>query len=124
MASTSPIFTFAIRGTQALFAIVVFGLSTTLIKGHKFGSLPSTLGFVAFVGGISFVTALLGIASHWVKILQGKAGMLIDVVIAGLNVAGGVVSPPHWDSRNYRLIDYSCWPSNSKVFSALQRIAN
>lgn len=96
MASTSPIITFAFRGTQALFAIIVCGLSTTLIKGHKFGSLPSTLGFIAFVGGISLVAALLGIASHWVKVLQGKAGILVDVVIAGLNVAGGVVSSTLW----------------------------
>ncbi|KAJ4984133.1 hypothetical protein SVAN01_10365 [Stagonosporopsis vannaccii] len=91
MSLTSPILTFATRGTQALFAVVVFGLSTTLIKGHKVGSLPSTLGFVAFVGGISFVAALLGVASHWIQVLQGKVGVLMDAVIAGLNVAGGIL---------------------------------
>lgn len=93
MSLTSPVVAFAIRGVQALFAIVVFGLSTTLIKGHKVGSLPLTLGFVAFVGGVSFVAALLGIASHWIKVLQGKVGMVVDAVIVGLNLAGGIASP-------------------------------
>lgn len=83
---------FAIRGLQALFAVIVFGLATSLIKGHHLGSLPSTLGFVAFVGGVSFVAALLGIAARWILVLQGKAGVLIDAVIACFNVAGGVVS--------------------------------
>lgn len=92
MSTTSPILTFAIRGTQALFAIVVFGLSTSLIKGHHLGSLPSTLGFVAFVGGLSFVGAILGFAAHWLVVLQGQIGVLVDAVVAGINIAGGVVS--------------------------------
>ncbi|KAF2632600.1 hypothetical protein BU25DRAFT_357151 [Macroventuria anomochaeta] len=91
MSSTSPVLAFAIRGTQALFAIVVFGLSTTLIRGHHYGSLPVTLGFVAFVGGLSFVAALLGIATHWMQALQGPAGVLMDGVIAGINIAGGIL---------------------------------
>jgi hypothetical protein len=91
MSSASPVLTFAIRGTQALFAIIVFGLSTSLVKGHHFGSLPSTLSFVAFAGGLSFVGALLGIAGHWVQVLQGQIGLLLDAAIAGINIAGGIV---------------------------------
>lgn len=89
--ATSPILNFAIRGTQALFAIIVFGLSTTLIRGHKLGSLSSSLGFVAFVGALSFLAALLGIASHWLQVLQGHIGVLIDAIIVGVNIAGGIV---------------------------------
>lgn len=92
MSSTSPILTFAIRGTQALFAIVVFALSCSLIKGHHFGSLPSTLGFVAFVGGLSFIGVLFGIAAHWTQVLQSQVGVLIDAVVAGINIGGGIVS--------------------------------
>lgn len=92
MSSTSPILTFAIRGTQALFAIVVFAISCSLIKGHHFGSLPSILGFVAFVGGLSFIGALLGIAAHWMQVLQGQVGVLIDAVVAGINIGGSIVS--------------------------------
>ncbi|KAF1366051.1 hypothetical protein EJ07DRAFT_161099 [Lizonia empirigonia] len=91
MSTTSPALTFAIRGTQALFAIVVFSLSISLIKGHHVGSLPSTLGFVAFVGGLSFVGALLGIAAHWLVVLQGQVGVFMDAVIAGVNIAGGIL---------------------------------
>lgn len=98
MSSTSPVLTFAIRSTQALFAIVVFGLSTTLIRGHHLGSLPSTLGFVAFVGGLSFIGALLGIAAYWMQVLQGQIGVLMDAVIAGINLAGGIVSLMFRDS--------------------------
>lgn len=91
MPATGPKINFAIRATQALFAIVVFGISCSLIKGHKHGSLPSTLGFVAFIGGVSFVASLLGAASHWIQILQGNLGMLVDAAMVGLNVAGGIV---------------------------------
>jgi hypothetical protein len=92
MSTISPVLTFAIRGTQALFAVVVFGLSTSLIKGHHAGSLPATLGFLAFVGGMSIVGALLGVATQWLSVLQGQIGMLIDAIIAGINMAGGIVS--------------------------------
>lgn len=106
MSTTSPALTFAIRGTQALFAIVVFGLSISLIKGHHVGSLPNTLGFVAFVGGLSFVGALLGIAAHWIVVLQGQVGVFMDAVISGVNIAGGIV----------------CCPPLSTTFCAVARV--
>ncbi|KAH6620059.1 marvel domain-containing protein [Boeremia exigua] len=91
MASTNPVITFAVRGTQVLFAMVVFGLSTTLIKGHHYGKIPSTLSFVAFVGAVSIIAALLGVASHWMHVLQGRVGVIIDAVVAVLNAAGGTL---------------------------------
>jgi hypothetical protein len=98
----SSIVNFALRGFQALFAIVVLGLSITLIRGHEWGSLPASLGFGAFVGGISLVAALIGLAATWVEFLGGLIGLVIDGVIALINIAGGVVCtlnlPCHLDS--------------------------
>jgi hypothetical protein len=87
----SPILNFALRGAQALFAIVVLGLSVTLIRGHQWGSLPSSLGFAAFVGGISFLAAIVGLAVTWFEFLGGVVGLAIDGVIALLNIACGIV---------------------------------
>ncbi|UPX13861.1 uncharacterized protein EKO05_0004358 [Ascochyta rabiei] len=91
MLAPSPALTFALRGTQALFALVVFGLSTSLIRGHHLGSLSSTLGFAAFAGGLSFVGAVLGVAGQWTAVLQGQIGVLVDAVVAGINIAGGIL---------------------------------
>lgn len=91
MSTSNSAINFSIRGTQALFSMIVFGLACTLIKGHYLGSLPSALSFTAFVGGLSFICALLGVASHWMSALQGHLGLLIDSAIAGVNLAGGLV---------------------------------
>ena len=88
----NAIITFALRGAQALFAVVVLGLSVGLIRDHKTGSLPVTLGYAAFVGGISLLGAFIGIAANWVELLQGIIGAGIDAVLTILNIAGGVVS--------------------------------
>ncbi|KAJ8110532.1 hypothetical protein OPT61_g6654 [Boeremia exigua] len=90
MSSSSPL-SFAIRGTQTLFAVVVLGLSSSLIKGHVLGNVPATLGFAAFAGSVSLVGALLGFAAPWVQLLQGQFGVLIDAVLVGINLAGGLL---------------------------------
>ncbi|KAF1831848.1 hypothetical protein BDW02DRAFT_36521 [Decorospora gaudefroyi] len=87
----SPIINFALRGLQALFAIVVLGLSVTLIRGHHWGSLPASLGFAAFVGGITFLAALVGLAAGWFEILGGIVGLVVDGVVALINIACGVL---------------------------------
>lgn len=88
----NAIITLALRGTQALFAVVVLGLSVGLITDHKTGSLPITLGYAAFVGGISLLGAFIGIAANWVELLQGIIGAGIDAFLTILNIAGGIVS--------------------------------
>ncbi|CAI6338750.1 unnamed protein product [Periconia digitata] len=82
---------FAIRGVQFLVAVIILGLSVNLVVEHKWGSLPATLGFTVFVSGISLVAVLAGFASIWVEKLQGKIGMIIDGVVALINVAGGAL---------------------------------
>lgn len=82
---------FILRSFQALFAIVVIGLSVTLIRGHHWGNLPVVLGFSAFVGGLSFLTAIVGLAAAWFSFLEGTVGLIIDGVVAVINIAGGIV---------------------------------
>lgn len=71
----------------------MLGLSVTLIRGHHWGSTPASLGFAAFVGGISILASLIGLAGTWVSFLEGVVGLAIDGVVALINIAGGVVSP-------------------------------
>ncbi|KAF9735401.1 hypothetical protein PMIN06_002613 [Paraphaeosphaeria minitans] len=89
---TSPILNFALRGFQILFAAVVLGLSVGMIKGQGPGlNSPISLRYTAFVGGVSFLTAIVGIASEWISILQGMVGLVIDGLVTLLNIAGGVL---------------------------------
>jgi hypothetical protein len=88
----SPIINWALRAFQFLFGVVILGLSVTLIRGHHWGSLPSSLGYAVFVGGVTIVAALVGVAAVWVTFLEGIVGLAIDVVVAILNAAGGIVS--------------------------------
>lgn len=88
-----------LRGAQALFGIVVLGLSVTLIRGHHWGDLPASLGFGTFIGGLSFVAALAGVAGIWFEFLGGMVGLVIDSVVALVNLAGGVVCNSPFSSQ-------------------------
>ena len=88
----SPILSFILRGFQFLFGIIVLGLSVTLIRGHHWGSTPASLGFAAFVGGISILGAFIGLAATWASFLEGVIGLAVDGLIALINIAGGIVS--------------------------------
>lgn len=88
---TSPLVNWILRGFQILFGIVVLGLSITLIRGHNVGSLPSSLGFSAFTGGITIVAALLGLAATWFSFLEGIIGIAIDGLVTLINLVGGIV---------------------------------
>jgi hypothetical protein len=102
----SPIINFALRGAQALFAIVIIGLSVTLIRGHHWGSLPASLGFAAFVGGITFLAAIVGLVATWFEFLGGMVGLVIDGVVTLLNIACGIVRTSPLlieDRRNHAL---------------------
>jgi hypothetical protein len=92
MSSPSPILNFAIRGFQILFAAVVLGLSVGMIRGQWEGlNSPISLRYTAFVGGVSFLGGVIGIATEWISVLQGMVGLIIDGLITLLNIAGGVV---------------------------------
>lgn len=88
----SPLINWVLRAFQALFGIVILGLAVTLIRGHEWGNLPSSLGYAAFVGGITILAALIGIAAVWLEFLDGIIGLAVDGLVAVLNIAGGIVS--------------------------------
>jgi hypothetical protein len=92
MVSGDNILTLAFRVAQLLFSATVLGLSISLVQGNILGSPPSALTFSAFVGGVSIVGALSGLATLWVQRLQGRIGLIVDAAIAAFNIAGGVVS--------------------------------
>lgn len=91
----STIANWALRGAQGLFGIVILGLSVTLIRGHHWGDLPSSLGYSAFVGGITILAAGLGFAGSFISFLQGVIGMGIDAVVAVASLVGGIVRLPY-----------------------------
>ena len=88
----TPLVNWILRAFQALFGIVILGLSVTLIRGHHIGSLPASLGYAAFAGGVAILAALVGIAAVWLSFLEGFVGMTIDGLVAILNIIGGIVS--------------------------------
>jgi hypothetical protein len=92
MAIANPLLNFVVRGFQALFGIVVLGISVSLIRGHHIGSLPASLGFSAVVGGVTILGAALGVAALFLSFLDGMVGLIIDAVVALINAAGGIVS--------------------------------
>lgn len=118
--SVTPLINWILRAFQFLFGVVILGLSVTLIRGHHWGSLPSSVGYGAFLGGISIVAALIGFAATWVTFLEGIVAAIIDAVVAILNIAGGIVRPPLSEPYNERRVLVanilnSSSPSNSKA---------
>jgi hypothetical protein len=89
---TSPIVDAVLRGLQALFGIVVLGISVSLLRGNHWGSIPATLAFAAFIGGLTFLMAIISGLAHWKGILQGQVAVASDSLVALLNLAGGIVS--------------------------------
>jgi len=89
---SNPIITFGLRGAQILFSVVALGLSVSLLKGHKYGDLPATIGFSIFVTAVALLGAFVGIAANWVELLQGIIGAGIDGLVLLANIAGGIVS--------------------------------
>lgn len=88
----SSLFNIVLRGAQALFGIVVLGLSVALLRFHHWGDTPAGLGYGAFVGGLSVLGALFGLAATWFDFLGGMIGLIVDAVVALVNIAGGIVS--------------------------------
>ncbi|KAF2648298.1 hypothetical protein K491DRAFT_684811 [Lophiostoma macrostomum CBS 122681] len=86
----SKLINIALRGAEAVFASVVLALSITLIKGQVYGTSPSATNYSAFVGGITLLGALVGLASTWIELLQSILGIGIDVAVLLFNLAGGI----------------------------------
>jgi hypothetical protein len=87
-----------LRGIQMLFAIVVIGLSVTLVKGHNdhngFTGLskpPTILPLATAIGALSLVTAVFSLFVSWTDLLREYIEMLVDVVVIMANITGGTV---------------------------------
>ncbi|EHL01661.1 hypothetical protein M7I_2295 [Glarea lozoyensis 74030] len=94
------IVTLAARAFQALFSIVVLGLSIALLKGwgpfysseefHKNGSPPAIHGYGAFCGGAALLVSIVGIVSCFFEALQGIVVLALDGIACLFVVAGGI----------------------------------
>jgi Membrane-associating domain len=67
-------------------------LSVTLVKGQIEGSVPSILGFSAFLGALGMIVGFLGVAVLFFEPLQCKpiAIWVVDGVLALFFAAGGI----------------------------------
>ena len=79
------------RYSQFLFAIIVLGLSATLAKGQVQGSVPATIGYGSFTGGLGFLAAAVGFAALFVGFLDGIISWALDGLAGVAFLAGGIV---------------------------------
>lgn len=78
------------RAFQSLFAIIVLGLSATLAKGQVQGSVPATIGYGSFTGGLGFLAAAVGFAALFVGFLDGIISWALDGLAGVAFLAGGI----------------------------------
>jgi hypothetical protein len=87
-----------LRGLQALFAIIVLGLSVTLIKGHNpkhfsdVSHVPKLLPLAAGIGGLTLGGAIAGFVLACTEFLRGYFEIVIDFAVLLANLVGGVVT--------------------------------
>jgi hypothetical protein len=106
MRSTNLICSSLLRAFQMLFAIVVLGLSTALLKTHNdplvlaaahwldwtTTNTPAILPLAVAVGSLSLVAAIFNLTIAWTDFLREYIEMLIDMVVIGANLVAGTVS--------------------------------
>lgn len=91
-----------LRGLQVVFALVVLGLSATLIKTHgtngegyweyKTSGIPPTLSLATAIGAVTLMAAIFNLVVAWTDLLREYIEILIDLVIMVANVVCGTVS--------------------------------
>ncbi|KAF2642985.1 hypothetical protein P280DRAFT_241617 [Massarina eburnea CBS 473.64] len=91
MTSTTPLINLTIRSTQLLFSIITLTLSASLVKGqHPHLNAPTILKYATFAGAATLLAALVGLATEWASVLQGKVMLVVDFMVAVVNILGGV----------------------------------
>jgi hypothetical protein len=63
--------------------------------------MPATVGFTAFIGGSTFLMAIISGLAYWKGVLQGQIAVASDALVALLNLAGGIVSHTHGYQGKY-----------------------
>jgi hypothetical protein len=96
-----------LRGLQILFALVVLGLSATLVTTHNrtaveysknneegvtFSRAPASWYLAAAIGALSLVAAVFNLCISWTEFLREYVEMFVDVVVFVANIIGGTVS--------------------------------
>ncbi|KAI8634398.1 hypothetical protein F5Y19DRAFT_470584 [Xylariaceae sp. FL1651] len=79
-----------LRAVLLLAAAVVLGLSVTLAKYQKYGSVPPETGFSIFVGTIGFFASTVGMATMWFDRINGKILIGLDMFVAVLYFAAAI----------------------------------
>ncbi|KAL2832192.1 marvel domain-containing protein [Aspergillus pseudoustus] len=81
-----------LRGFQAIFAIVVLGISVDLARGQetRVQSVPAATGYAAFCGGLGTLVALIGVASLFVSSLDGIITWALDGLSSLTMLAAGI----------------------------------
>ncbi|KAI9702153.1 MAG: hypothetical protein M1820_006235 [Bogoriella megaspora] len=90
MAGISFIATLVTRFFQILFAVVVLGLSVTMVKWQGVGDPPATSEYGAFSGGFALLVGLIGIATIFIEAIPGLISVAADALAAIFTLAAGI----------------------------------
>lgn len=81
---------------------MVLGLSVTLAKHQRVGSVPAETGFGSFAGAFGIIVAAVGIAAVFVERIPGVVTLVADALAGLCFLAGGIVSLAHLQTRKCR----------------------
>jgi hypothetical protein len=114
-----------------LFALVVLGLSATLVAKHNDGikqnstehqqisGVPMVLVLATTIGVLSLVTAIFNLIIAWTEVLREHVEILVDLVVMVANVVCGTVRS---HKRTRKLLSCSNQGERSFPFSSAARI--
>ncbi|KAK4565228.1 hypothetical protein LTR86_003845 [Recurvomyces mirabilis] len=78
------------RTVQAIFSVVVLGLSITAIMWQVYGSAPSTTTYGAFAGALGVLVALIGMAHSFINLIPDLIMAAVDALASVFLLAGGI----------------------------------
>lgn len=79
-----------VRAVHALLAIIVLGLSVTLMKGQKIGSVPTTTRYSVFLGAYGIIVTIIGLLGLFFEFIPNLITMGFDAAGALLFLGGGI----------------------------------
>ncbi|CEL03841.1 hypothetical protein ASPCAL04981 [Aspergillus calidoustus] len=81
-----------LRGFQAIFAVIVLGISVDLARGQETAleSVPAATGYAAFCGAFGTLAAFIGVASLFVSSLEGIVTWALDGLSSLTMLAAGI----------------------------------
>lgn len=88
---------------QAIFAIVVLGISVNLARDQLIDSPPPATSYAAFCGGFGTLAALVGIVTIFASSLEGIVTWALDGLSSLTMLASGIVRPSPSPSPNPKI---------------------